>query len=158
MLDMPWIRAIFSSGALIFLEKCEFFVVSFDESFNEVSKKAQMDLVSRYWDENTNRVAVRYLNLAFMGHATSEDILESFKSALNPIDIGIIIQISMDGPSVNWRFQELYNYDLKEIYQKTLLNLGSCGLHVLHGSFQTGHSVAEWNINSILRSTYNLFK
>ena len=158
MLDMPWIRAIFSSGALIFLEKCEFFVVSFDEAFNEVSKKAQMDLVSRYWDENTNRVAVRYLNLAFMGHATSEDILESFKSALNPIDIGIIIQISMDGPSVNWRFRELYNYDLKEIYQKTLLNLGSCGLHVLHGFFQTGHSVAEWNINSILRSTYNLFK
>ena len=48
MLDMPWIRAIFSSGALIFLEKCEFFVVSFDEAFNEVSKKAQMDLVSRY--------------------------------------------------------------------------------------------------------------
>ena len=94
-----------------------------------------MDLVSRYWDENTNRVAVRYFNLAFMGHATSEDILESFKSALNPIDIGIIIQISMDGPSVSWRFRELYNYDLKRIYQKTLLNLGSCGLHVIHGSF-----------------------
>ena len=105
------------------LEKCDFLVVSFDEAFNEVSKKGQMDLLSRYWDENTNRVAVRYLNSAFMGHATSEDILELFKSALNPIDIGKIIEISMDGPSVNWKFLELYNNELREIYQKTLQTL-----------------------------------
>ena len=82
-----------------------------------------MDLLSRYWDENTNRVAVRYLNSAFMGHATSEDILELFKSALNPIDIGKIIEISMNGPSVNWKFLELYNNELREIYQKTLQTL-----------------------------------
>ena len=60
-----------------------------------------MDLVSRYCDENSNRIAVKYLNSALMGHATSEDILESFKSALNPIDTGKIIQISMERPSVN---------------------------------------------------------
>ena len=111
------------------LEKCDILVVSFDEAFNEVSKKGQMDLLSRYWDENTNRVAVRYLNSAFMRHATSEDILELFKSALNPIDIGKIIEISMDGPSVNWKFLELYNNELREIYQKTLQTLvvvGSC--------------------------------
>ena len=53
-----------------------------------------------------------------MGHPTSEDILESFKSALNPIDIRKIIQISMDGPGVNWKFLELYNNELREIYQK----------------------------------------
>ena len=148
----------FRQELLSCFEKCDFLVVSFDEVFNEVFKKEQMDLVSRYWDENTNRVAVRYLSSAFMWHATSEDILESFKSALNPIDIGKIIQISMDGPSVNWKFLELYNNKLREIYQKTLLNLGSCGLHVLHGSYQTGRSVAEWNINLILRSMCNLFK
>ena len=93
-----------------------------------------------------------------MGHATSEDILESFKYAIYPSETRKIIQISMDGPSVNWKFLELYNNELREIYQKTPLNVGSCGLHVLHGSFQTGHFVAEWNINSILRSMYNLFK
>ena len=77
-----------------------------------------MDLVSRYWNENTSRVAIRYLNSAFMGHITSEDILESFKSALNPIDFGKTIQIYMDGPSVSWKFLELYNNELREIYQK----------------------------------------
>ena len=126
--------------------------------FNEVSKKGQMDLVSRYWYENTNRVAVRYLNSGLMGHTTSDDILKSLKSALNPTDIRKIIQISIDGLSVNWKFLELHNNEHREIYQKTLLSLGSCGLHVLHESFQTGHSGAEWNINTILRSMYNLFK
>ena len=65
----------FHQELLSCLEKRHFLVVSFDEAFNEVSKKGQMDLVSRYWEENTNRVAVRYFNLAFVGHATSEDIL-----------------------------------------------------------------------------------
>ena len=113
----------FRQEVLPCLEKYEFLVVSFDEAFNEVSEKGQMDLVSRYWDKNTNRVTVRYLNSAFMGHATSEDILESFKSALNHFEIEKIMQISMDGPSVNWKFLELYNNELREIYQKTVLNL-----------------------------------
>ena len=77
-----------------------------------------MDLMSKYWDENTNRVPVRYLNSAFMGHPTSEDILESFKFALNPIDIRKIIQISMDGPGVNWKFLELYNNELGRFVKK----------------------------------------
>ena len=123
-----------------------------------VCEKGQMDLVCRYWDEVSNKVTVRYLNSAFMGHASSEDIHESFKSALNPIVIEKIIQISMDGPFVNWKFLELYNNELRESHQKILLNLGSCGLHTLQGSLQTGHSATKWNINSILRSMYNLFK
>ena len=64
----------------------------------------------------------------------------------------------MDRPSISWMFLEVHKNELREIYQKALLNLGSCGLHVLQGSFQTGHSIAERNINSILRSIYNLFK
>ena len=123
-----------------------------------VSKKGQMDLVCRYWDEVSNKVTVRYLNSTFIGHATSEDIHESFKSPLNPIAIEKIIQVSMDRPNVNWKFLELYNNELRESHQKIFLNLGSCGLHVLQGSLQTGHSAAKWNIDSILRSMYNLFK
>ena len=117
-----------------------------------------MDLVCRYWDKVSNKVSVRYLNSVFMVNASSEDILESFKSAVNPIAIEKIIQISMDGPNVNWKFLELYNNEFSESHQKTLLNLGSCELHVLHESLQTGHSAAKWNVNSILRSMYILFK
>ena len=39
----------------------------------------------------------------------------------------------------------------------TLLNLGSCSLHIVHGAFKTGAQATGWNIDAILRSMYYLF-
>lgn len=62
----------------------------------------------------------------------------------------------MDGPNVNWSFLSR----LKKEEEKTteMLELGSCGLHVLHGALQTGHKAAHWKINEFLRGLYWLFK
>lgn len=38
-----------------------------------------------------------------------------------------------------------------------ILNMGSCGLHVIHGAFKTGHSVSKWNVNQILTAAYYAF-
>ena len=65
----------------------------------------------------------------------------------------------MDGPSTNWKFYEelvkLHNEQDPDI--PLLLNLGSCSLHVVHGAFKTGAQKTGWNIDSLLRSLYNLF-
>src|SRR3989442_1028683 len=37
-------------------------------------------------------------------------------------------------------------------------DMGSCGLHVIHGAFQTGHKAAGWTINEALRGLYGIFK
>jgi hypothetical protein len=42
--------------------------------------------------------------------------------------------------------------------KKCLIEIGSCSLHVLHGSIQTGHTAAEWKINSFLQAIYRNFK
>jgi len=39
-----------------------------------------------------------------------------------------------------------------------LINMDSCGLHAVHGAFQTGHRASGWNVNSGLRAMYGLFK
>jgi hypothetical protein len=39
-----------------------------------------------------------------------------------------------------------------------LLNIGSCGLHVIHGAFQTGARETGWGLDDLLSSPYNLFK
>lgn len=39
-----------------------------------------------------------------------------------------------------------------------LIDIGSCGLHTLHNAFKTGVVAAEWNISSVLKSLYYLFK
>ena len=64
----------------------------------------------------------------------------------------------MDGPNINWKFLECYNSELKESNLKTLLKLGSCRVHILHGSLQTSHSAAKSNVNSMPRRMYDSFK
>ena len=41
---------------------------------------------------------------------------------------------------------------------KELLNVGSCGLHVLHNSFRDGAGATNWNIEHALSSFWWLFK
>lgn len=60
----------------------------------------------------------------------------------------------MDGPNVNWKFLRLFK-EQEKISQ--LIEIGSCGLHIIHGALQTGHKEAGWKINAFLRGIYYLF-
>ncbi|XP_074643983.1 uncharacterized protein LOC141900835 [Tubulanus polymorphus] len=42
--------------------------------------------------------------------------------------------------------------------ESTLLNIGSCGLHIVHNSFKAGSTKSGWDIETLLRSLYSLFK
>ena len=118
-----------------------------------------MDVVIRFWDDKANVVSARYFGSAFLGHATAECLLQSFKEATQELSLSGLLQVSMDGPSVNWKFLDLLSNSLKEDMVTTeLINMGSCGLHAVHGAFQTGHRASGWNVNSGLRAMYGLFK
>ena len=49
-----------------------------------------------------------------------------------------MLQISSDGPNVNLSF--LKKYDEKRSFEDLppLLNIGTCGLHTIHGSLKNG--------------------
>ena len=81
-----------------------------------------------------------------MGHSTAQDILEDFLEASNELRLCNLIQISMDGPNVNWSFLEKISAYLKLNCNSTMLCLGSCGLHVINGALQTGHKASQWNV------------
>jgi hypothetical protein len=68
-----------------------------------------------------------------------------------------LIQVSMDGPSVNLKFLDSMKNNLDDS-QRKLIDIGTCGLHVLHGAFRTGHEAAGWAVNDFLRAIYVLFK
>ena len=64
----------------------------------------------------------------------------------------------MDGPNVNKKFlrdlilqRESSNPDISG-----LLDLGVCGLHVVHGAFRTGFEKTGWKIERFLRSLWYL--
>ena len=118
-----------------------------------------MDLVIRFWDEDINEVSSRYLGSAFMGHTTAECILESFKETVKEISLTSLMQVSMNGPAVNWKFLDLLSKNLSDdMNANALIDMGSCSLHVIHGAVQTGHNVSGWKVSCSLKALYGLFK
>ena len=80
-----------------------------------------------------------YLHSKFMGHATANDLLENFSDVINNVDGGNrMIQVSMDGPSPNWKFFNLLQKDRVEKEQHILIDIGSCSLHIIYGAFKIG--------------------
>ena len=57
------------------LRKSEFLVISFDESLNKSTRNCQMDIAIRFWNQETERVEVRYWDSQFLGHTAHGDIL-----------------------------------------------------------------------------------
>lgn len=136
------------------------FSVLFDESLNKKAQTKQMDIHVRFWDNEAKQVRTRYLTSQFLGHATAADMVNHFTEAVvnSELDMNHLVQIGMDGPNVNWKFHELMSTQLKNDFNNTILNIGSCGLHVLHNSFKAGGKASEWRIDSLLSSIYYLYK
>ena len=64
----------------------------------------------------------------------------------------------MDGPNVNWKVFEDLQSEIQLENGKNLLNVGSCGLHVIPGAFRSAMSETGWDIETLLTSAYRLFQ
>ena len=93
-----------------------------------------------------------------MGHASASDLLAHFHCAIKGFQLNKIVQVSIDGPNVNWKFLEQFQSELKRKSNVTLMNVGSCGLHVVNGAFQDSAKASGWEIDKLLLSAYCLFK
>ena len=129
----------------------------FDESYNYVTKKSQMDLHIRYWNEIENKVGSRYYSSEFLGKTAAVNLLDSFIKCLSKLDKSKLIQVSSDGPNVNLAFLKLLNEKRKDEELCKLIDIGTCGLHVLHGSFKHGEEKSEWKLKKLLSSRYKIF-
>ena len=67
-----------------------------------------------------------------------------------------LLQISMDGPRVNWKLLSLF-CEGREKEDADLLNVGSCGLHVVHAAICTGCQDRDWKTEGMLRALWYLF-
>ena len=74
------------------------------------------------------------------------------------LDVKQMVQISMDGPNVNWAFIDLMKKALSEDFDSTWINIGSCGLHIVHNSFKAGVTSSGWIVSDFLSLPYYLFK
>jgi len=140
------------------IESCTKYVVCFDEALNKVIHRGQMNIVVRFWDNDLKQVSSRYLTSVFLGHSRATDLL-TFHEGLVSLPAANLLQVSLDRPTANWKFLETLKDSCHRHEQDhQLFELGSCGLHAIHGALQSGHSAAGWNVNLVLRAVYNVFK
>ena len=92
------------------------------------------------------------MELIILGHATHKDLLEGFNSSLSDLDLSKMIQLSMDGPNINWKFARTLSKDRTENGLSDLIDIGSCPPHVINGAFQTGSMASSWNLKKIKQS------
>lgn len=93
-----------------------------------------------------------------MGHGTAQDLLTELSTVCTDVGAHRVMQISMDGPNVNWKLFDLLDKEIEKETNKLLCNIGSCGLHIVHNSFKCGHNAASWDVDNFLSSLHYLFK
>jgi len=141
------------------VDSCDNVILQFDESLNSISQKTQMDLYIKFWHPNQSLVSTQFFDSVFLQRTRAIDLLEALTGSFGSQNLGKILQLSMDGPNVNVKVFKELNQELKESFDDiTLLNIGSCGLHVVHGAFKTGIKKCNWEIVPFLRAMYYLFK
>ena len=64
----------------------------------------------------------------------------------------------MDGPNTNWKVFDSLQKHREELEYSSLLNLGSCGLHVVHGAFKAGLQESGWDIHKILKAVWKIIQ
>ena len=67
----------------------------------------------------------------FLGYRTASDLFAKFKEVLKGIYLTKLIQGSMNGPLVNWKFDEKVEKSREEAELSKLVNIESCSLHVV---------------------------
>ena len=64
------------------------------------------------------------------------------------------------GPNLNWKFVRQFKEETKSHTQsgETFLDVGSCGVHTVHGAMKDGFVSTGWKIQEFLKSAYWLLK
>ncbi|XP_065125255.2 uncharacterized protein [Paramisgurnus dabryanus] len=135
------------------INKAGSFVLMFDESLNQSTKKKQLDVHVRFWDDDC--VQSRYLGSQFLGHGTAQDLLHHIKECVAKLNMRQLISISMDGPNVNLKLGDLLQKEHAELYGAQLVKVGSCGLHTVHNAVKAGFNM--WQLDKLLRALHFLF-
>lgn len=150
------IAPYFSSLMKTSAKKESGYVLLFNECLNQEIEKCQLDVHLRFWNEN--QVTSRYLTSFFTSYCTAEPIYEKVETVCSDIGFQNLLQLSTDGPNVNWKLLTMAQQNIEEQTGKKMLNVGSFGLHVLHNSFRAGCVSTDWELENALTSFSWIFE
>ena len=147
----------FKLNLLDIINQTLYLIISFDESYNNVIKRSQMDVLVCFRGSNVNKLSTQYVNSEFLGKSSAIDVLQKFEDASFKLPKQKCIQISSDVPSVNLKFLDLLNEKCRNECLDELISIGTCGLHTVSRAFQSAENSADWNIKKVLSTMHKIF-
>ena len=107
------------------------------------------------WELQDHRVKVRYWDSTFLGHSQHTDLLTHYNDSIMKIDSSKIVEVSMDGPSVNHLFYDkLVKHRTDIQITQLMVSIGSCGIHIVHGAFKTAFEKTSWGMKGIIKGSF----
>ena len=89
------------------------------------------------------KVSTMYVTLVFLGYSRHTDLYNSFTSMMHELSEDKLVQLSMDGLSVNIKVLQVVQDGRKDKGLPQLLDIGTCGPQTLHGSYKMGIEKGE---------------
>ena len=126
--------------------------LSFDESLDNNLQEEQMDISIRLWDDIVGKAVTRYFDSRFFKRPNADNILQELLKATTNLPTKILSMLSMDGPNTNWTAHEKLKNIRSREENPQLFEVGSCGLHVIHGAFQSAVKTIGWEIEKFLKA------
>ena len=80
------------------------------------------------------KLRTRYLDSQFLDKPNADNLLECINEAIKGLEQDKLLQLDMDGPSVNWNVLEMLNDSLVEKGFTKTIDIGSYAQHIVHGS------------------------
>ena len=112
-----------------------------------------MDMQLRYWNDGDGLVKTQFYDSQFITRPNAKNLASSLGEILKGIPLQKMHHLSMDRPSVNWNVLDSLNYEGSENKFPSLINTGSCGLHVVHGA----RAVTIWsNVVTVIQHFLSL--
>ena len=99
-------------------------------------------------------VCTCYMGFEYMGCSVACNFLETFQNEISKVDESKVMQVSSDGPNVNLAFLKKYASLWEEKELDLLMDLGTCGLHVVHGSMKAGAKASEWELQKLHKAMW----
>ena len=128
--------------------KDQAFCFKFDESATEQVKK-QYDVYFTDYSLFRKKIVTSYCGSLFVGHCTAEYLIKYFYEFMNRYDLNvrILLNIGMDGPNVNIRFERNLLESLEKNESTTFICIAPCSLHIANNGFGEGMATLREVVN-----------
>ena len=116
-----------------------------------------MDVHLRFWCDEEGSVQTRYFESRFLKGTNAETISQELIQSLSEMPEAKSTSISVDGPITNWSVMDKLNENMgMKMNFHLFFGIGSCGLHVVHGTFKTGVIATNWELDKALHALCKL--